>query len=130
MFEASIEFLNDKHIDLISSYLIATPERLAVMDFTYPVAISDHVIVQPMPKIQKDLLTASVKPLQPTVNQIFHEHLIQLAFIVTIFFLMIWVVFQLTSLKKKTSELHFSLINCRISHSWRTRPLLASVTSS
>jgi hypothetical protein len=86
MFEASIEFLNDKHIDLISSYLIATPERLAVMDFTYPVAISDHVIVQPMPKIQKDLLTASVKPLQPTVNQIFHEHLIQLAFIVTNFF--------------------------------------------
>ena len=70
MFEASIEFLNGKHVDLISSYLIATPERLAVMDFTYPVSMSDYVIVQPMPKIQRDLLTASVKPLQSTVNRI------------------------------------------------------------
>jgi hypothetical protein len=93
MFEASLEFLNRKEMDLISSLVIATPERQAVMDFTYPVAISDHVIVQPMPKIQKHLLTASVKPLQSTVNQIFHEHLIQLVFIVTkLFFKILWVV--------------------------------------
>jgi ABC-type amino acid transport substrate-binding protein len=69
MFEASIEFLNGKQVDLIPSYLIATPERLAVMDFTYPVAMTDHVIVQPMPKIHKDLLSASVNPLQSTVNK-------------------------------------------------------------
>jgi hypothetical protein len=76
MFEASIEFLNHKQVDLISSYLIATPERLAVMDFTYPVAMTDYIIVQPMPKIQKDLISASVKPLQSTVNRIIYEPLI------------------------------------------------------
>ena len=68
MFEASMEFLNRKQVDLISSFVIATPERLAVMDFTYPVAMSDYVIVQPMPKIQRDMLTASFEPMQSTVN--------------------------------------------------------------
>jgi hypothetical protein len=68
LFDASMEFLNGKQVDFISSFVIATPERLAVVDFTYPVYMSDYVIVQPMPKIQKDMLTASVKPLQSTVN--------------------------------------------------------------
>jgi hypothetical protein len=68
LFEASMEFLNRNKVDFISSFVIATPVRLAVMDFTYPVAMSDYVIVQPMPKIQKDLLSDSVKPLHSTVN--------------------------------------------------------------
>ena len=75
-------FLIRKQVDFISSFVIASPERLAVMDFTYPVAVTDHVIVQPMPEIKKYLLTASVKPLQSTVNRIIFKLFISLVFIV------------------------------------------------
>ena len=67
LISASIQYLLEDRVDLVSSLAVATAERYKLVDFTKAIYVGQYYIVQPMPELESPLFLIFT-PFSPLVT--------------------------------------------------------------